>query len=129
LGDDGEAARDWVAFHCGAPWADDSGHADFVWARTMPDLMTLAAGSDDAPQTGATLILEVAGFATGQTLHLAGPGLKEPGMLKVDGLPAAFATIWHANHARFPRGVDIILCAGTELVALPRSLRITSREG
>ena len=42
----------------------------------------------------------------------------------VDGLPADFASAWQANHALFPRGVDIVLCAGTSLAALPRSVAL-----
>ena len=35
-----------------------------------------------------------------------------------------FVQEWAANHAMFPRGVDLILCAGNRLAALPRSVRI-----
>ena len=118
-------AAEWIAFHCGAAAASSVADADFVVTRTMPDLALLADGSDDAPQAGATLIVEVGGFDRGQRLAIAGPGLKAPATLLVDGLPAGFAGQWAANHAKFPRGVDLILCAGSALVALPRSLRVT----
>ena len=119
-----EAARDWIAFHCGAAFASDIGEADFVLADRLPDFASLAAGTDDGPQDGATVIMQVAGFEGGMTLLLSGPGLKAPVSLSVDGLPANFPSLWAANHARFPRGVDLILCAGDRLVALPRSLRV-----
>ena len=45
-------------------------------------------------------------------------------MLTADGLPADFVAVWQRNHALFPRGVDLILCAGTPLAALPRSVSI-----
>jgi alpha-D-ribose 1-methylphosphonate 5-triphosphate synthase subunit PhnH len=45
----------------------------------------------------------------------------------VYGLPRDFAAIWQRNHALFPRGIDLILCAGNQLAALPRSVSI--REG
>jgi alpha-D-ribose 1-methylphosphonate 5-triphosphate synthase subunit PhnH len=119
-----EAARDWIAFHCGAPFASDIAEADFVLVERLPDLASLAAGTDDGPQDGATVILQVEGLGCGTALVLSGPGLKAPVSLSVDGLPANFPSLWAANHARFPRGVDLILCAGDRLVALPRSLRI-----
>lgn len=119
------AARDWAAFHCGAPLAAIQGSAAFVLALTWPDFAQLDAGTDDAPEDGATLILQVAGFDAGTFLTLTGPGLAAPTTLAVDGLPDDFVACWAANHARFPRGVDIILCAGDQLAALPRSLRIT----
>jgi len=112
----------------GAPFVDAIGAAEFALALAMPDLGTLADGSDDAPQDSATLILQVEGFGRGQSLHLAGPGLRVPGLLKVAGLPADFAAAWAANHAKFPRGVDLILCAGTEIAALPRTVRIAVHE-
>ncbi len=129
LGEGCEAAAEWLAFHCGAPFAATIGSADFVLALALPDLSTLADGSDDGPEGGATLILQVEGFDAGPALHIAGPGLRVPATLHIDGLPNGFVAAWAANHARFPRGVDIILCAGAELVALPRSLRISKLEG
>jgi alpha-D-ribose 1-methylphosphonate 5-triphosphate synthase subunit PhnH len=33
-------------------------------------------------------------------------------------------SIWRRNHALFPRGVDLILCAGDKLTALPRTVAI-----
>jgi hypothetical protein len=38
--------------------------------------------------------------------------------------PAGFVRDWAMNRARFPRGVDVILCAGTRIAALPRTVRI-----
>jgi alpha-D-ribose 1-methylphosphonate 5-triphosphate synthase subunit PhnH len=125
LGAGTEAARDWIAFHCGAPFAADPGDADFALALTLPKLATLNAGSDDGPQDGATIILQVASLERGPGFRLAGPGLKAPTTLQVEGLPPDFVPLWAANHQLFPRGVDVILCAGTRLAALPRSLRIT----
>jgi alpha-D-ribose 1-methylphosphonate 5-triphosphate synthase subunit PhnH len=116
-------ARDWIGFHCGAP--PGGADAGFMLDLAMPRLGTLNAGSDDAPEDSATLILQVAALGEGRGFQLAGPGLATPARLLVDGLPADFAAQWAANHALYPRGVDIILCAGTTLTALPRSLRIT----
>jgi alpha-D-ribose 1-methylphosphonate 5-triphosphate synthase subunit PhnH len=59
-----------------------------------------------------------------QRLRLAGPGLREPVSLTLAGLPEDFVAAWAANHALYPRGVDLILCAGHDIVALPRSVAI-----
>lgn len=118
-------ARDWIAFHCGAPFAIDPNSADYVLALSCPQLASLDAGTDDAPEVGATVILQVKGFSAGQSLRLAGPGLAAPETIAVDGLPDDFVSRWTANQALFPRGIDIILCAGDQLAALPRSLQIT----
>jgi alpha-D-ribose 1-methylphosphonate 5-triphosphate synthase subunit PhnH len=161
-----DAARDWIAFHCGAPFVAEPRAARFIVATALPDLSVFDAGSDEAPEESATVIVQVnarfslsslqggegqgeEGRATtlsrvappspnplppkqgerearkGQHLRLSGPGLRTPTVLHVDGLPENFAEIWSRNHALFPRGVDLILCAGDALVALPRSVAVT----
>jgi alpha-D-ribose 1-methylphosphonate 5-triphosphate synthase subunit PhnH len=118
-------ACDWIAFHCGAVVVPRIGDAAFAVACEMPDLDTLNSGSDEIPEGGGTLILQVRGFDRGLRLSLTGPGLAAPAELMVGQLPCNFVTAWEANHALYPRGVDLILCAGATLVALPRSVRIT----
>jgi len=119
------ATRDWITFHTGAPLVTDN--PAFVLALTLPDLAALPAGSDEAPESSVTVILQVAAFGSGQRLVLEGPGLREPARVAIDGLPPDFAAIWQANHALFPRGIDLILCAGRDIMALPRS--VTVKEG
>ena len=120
----GADAADWVRFHCGTDPSPNMADAAFLFAETLPDLATLAQGSDEAPQESATLILQVASLTAGARFTLRGPGLQTSAPLTVTGLPADFAARWAANHAQFPRGVDLILCAGNTLLALPRSLTI-----
>ena len=118
-------ASDWISFHCGATITPRIGEAAFAVAEEMPDLASLNTGSDEIPEDGATLILQVRGFDRGEKLRLAGPGLAAPATIAVQGLPEHFVAAWEANHALYPRGVDLILCTGEELAAFPRSLRIT----
>ena len=118
-------ARDWISFHCGASVSDDIARAAFAVARALPDLAHLHAGSDEAPEDSATLILQVRGFGAGKPLRLAGPGLAAPAALTIDGIPENFVAAWQDCHTLYPRGIDMILCAGTTLAALPRSVRIT----
>jgi len=117
-------ARDWIAFHCGAVAIPAIGRAAFVLATVAPPFDQLDAGSDEAPEESATLILQVRELGSGRPLHLSGPGLRAPALLRIDGLPADFVTAWASNHALFPRGIDIVLCSGMRLAALPRSLCI-----
>lgn len=117
-------ARHWIEFHTGASVTQERAKAAFAVALAMPDLETLFAGTDEAPETSATLIVQVGGFDSGCTLLLDGPGLRETGVLRVEGIPEDFISCWERNRALFPRGVDLILCAGNELVALPRSVSV-----
>ena len=120
---DAPGPREWLTFHCGAGFAP-IGSARFAWGRAMPDLAALYAGSDEAPEEAATLILQVQALGRGRRFRLAGPGLPAPAPFAVDGFPADFPARWAANRARFPVGIDLILCAGTELAALPRSIDV-----
>jgi alpha-D-ribose 1-methylphosphonate 5-triphosphate synthase subunit PhnH len=50
--------------------------------------------------------------------------LREDALLAVTGLPPDFAAIWQRNRSGFPLGVDLMLCAGTTLAALPRTVTV-----
>lgn len=123
LDPDAEPARPWIAFHTGAPQSP-LGACMFALALSLPDLARLPAGTDEAPETSATIILQVASLETGQRFILNGPGLREPRTVAINGLPRDFAAIWQANRALFPRGVDLILTAGNQLAALPRGITV-----
>ncbi len=118
------AARNWIAFHCGTAFAKTPEQAGFVVATRLPDLGALDTGTDEAPEQASTAIVQVAALGEGPAYRLAGPGLAAPAMLRVRGLPDDFIVRWQANQALYPRGVDLMLCAGTVLAALPRSVRI-----
>ena len=96
--------------------------AAFAVADTLPDLTDFAAGTDLAPELSATLLVQVANLGAGAALRLSGPGLRVPEVLYAEGLPADFVARWAANHALYPRGVDLLLCCGPRIAALPRSV-------
>ena len=118
------AARGWIEFHCGAPIVTDPARASFVLALAMPDLTALNAGTHEMPESSATVILTVASLDAGTRYRLSGPGLRQPAIFSTTGLPDGFVAAWRDNHARFPRGVDLLLCAGSRLAALPRTTMI-----
>jgi alpha-D-ribose 1-methylphosphonate 5-triphosphate synthase subunit PhnH len=122
--DAGADAEAWLRFHCGAPAAPAAQAAFLLATGAPPPLATLLAGTEEEPERGATLLLQVASLAEGSGWRLAGPGIEHHHRLAVGGLPAGFADSWAANRAQFPRGVDVILCAQDRIAALPRSLAI-----
>ena len=117
------SAGTWIAFHTGAPIVART-RAMFAMALSLPDLGGLPGGSDEMPETSATVILQVASLTSGSRFVLEGPGLREPRIVTIDGLPADFAAIWQRNRDLYPRGIDLILCGGDRLAALPRSVDI-----
>lgn len=121
---DAEPAREWLRFHTGCPEAP-LGSARFVLAAgAMPGLAALDPGTDEAPQDSATLILQVAALEEGAGMRLRGPGIERDHLLHASGLAPGFRTSWAANRARFPRGVDLFLCCGHRLAAIPRGTEI-----
>ena len=118
------AARDWLVFHCGAAIAADPAKCVFGLALSFPDLSRFSAGTHEEPETSATIVCQVDSFASGKTFRLSGPGLRAPADLTVAGLPPDFSEIWARNRALFPRGIDLILCAGDALTALPRTVSL-----
>ncbi len=124
LDPDAAASHEWIAFHCGAPLATGPETCAFALALSLPDLAALPAGSHEAPERSATMILQIRAFEGGRRFRLEGPGMREPTVLAIDGLAAEFSGAWQRNRARFPLGVDIILCTGTQLAALPRSVTV-----
>lgn len=114
---------DYLRFHCGCPLAarPDGARFALVRAAELPPLAAFPPGSDDYPDQSATVIVEVGGLRPEGPLVLSGPGIGEESRLGVDGLPEDFRAQWAANHAKFPRGVDLFLTCGPLLCGLPRT--------
>ena len=105
-------AADWLRFHCGVALVGP-GAAAFPVCLSLPPLASFDWGSHDGPETSATVILQIPSFEDGPRLRLSGPGLREPETVRLGALPTGFVDEWRANHAAYPRGVDLVLCAGT----------------
>lgn len=123
--DAGERVAAWLGFHAGCPIVPAPRAARFALATgAVPMLDALDPGTEEEPQLSATLILQVAALEAGSGWHLTGPGIEHAHHLRVTGLPEDFLTQWRAQRRHFPCGVDVILCAGTRLAALPRTVQI-----
>jgi len=118
----------WLTFHTGARIVAEPARAAFALiadAAALADLETFAQGTDIYPDRSTTLILQVASLTGGPALKLAGPGIAGHAHLAVAGLPADIAPRLAANHALFPRGVDLVLACPEGVAALPRTTRVT----
>lgn len=115
-----------LRFHTGLQICDDAAQADFILLSRgcpLPPLAGLKAGTAEYPDRSATLLIEVEQFNT-QQIEGSGPGIPTSRRFGATDLPNDFWTQWQQNHARFPRGVDVILLAGEYIAGLPRSTRI-----
>ena len=133
-GRDVAAALAYLSFHTGAPRTETTAEADFAVVTDgamTPRLNCFSVGTDELPERSTTLIVQVAALESGDAdgageggWRLTGPGIDGRAYLSVDGLRKGLAGELALNSELFPRGVDLILCAGPRLVALPRTTRI-----
>lgn len=123
------AAADWIRFHTGAPLtpdADNSAFALIADASDMPNFADFAQGSAEYPDRSTTVIAQTDSF-DGETFTLAGPGIQTERVVALGALPHDFPERWTANRGLFPRGIDLVLAVGDEIVALPRTVRISRK--
>jgi len=119
----------YLTFHTGArivSAASQSAFALVAAPEALPDLTGFALGTDVYPDRSTTLVLQVTSLTEGPRFRLAGPGIKGETFLAVAGLPTDIIARLAANHALFPRGVDLILAGPQGVAALPRTTRVTS---
>lgn len=126
-GFDGDAMKTWLRFHSGAPLATQPDQAVFALldGRQMPALDSFAFGTDEAPDRGATLFIQVPSLTGAHGMIWRGPGIKDSVAVPFCGLDQA---IWRRRAAlsiEFPRGLDLYLGCGQDVLALPRSTAIT----
>ena len=125
------AVSQWIRFRAGTPLTIEPSEAAFAIVadpRNAPDFSCFSLGSEDYPDRSTTIILQIEGFS-GRTMTLEGPGIDGARTLAARFLPDDFAERLAANRELFPRGVDLILTAGEDLAALPRSIRLISMGG
>jgi alpha-D-ribose 1-methylphosphonate 5-triphosphate synthase subunit PhnH len=124
------AVAAWLRFQSDAPLVVDGSRASFALIHSgsaLPDFETFAAGTPEYPDRSTTLVVQVDTLIEGPELILRGPGIKGTVSLRAGGLPSDFVGRMQANRALFPRGVDLLLTCGAELVALPRSTHVTAK--
>lgn len=120
----------WLAFHTGALVTGERSESAFAFVEAgapLPPLSTFAAGSQEYPDRSTTVVFELASLASGQVFVLEGPGIDGSLEIAAAGLPSHFESMWAENAALYPRGVDLVLAAGSRFVCLPRTVKIKRR--
>lgn len=117
--------HDFLRFHTGVSLADEPQEADFAVlpaAEGGAELWSaMRLGTDTAPQDGATLLIDGAGLAENGGLGWQGPGIETVQRLAATRLDDAFWAARQALASDYPRGIDLLLCDGAALAALPRT--------
>lgn len=119
----------WLRFQTGAPLTGGASLAAFALIHSgaaLPDFESFALGTPEYPDRSTTLVIQVDTLTEGPELIISGPGIRGTSSLRVGALPSDFVERMQANRALFPRGVDLLLVYGHDLVALPRSTHVSA---
>lgn len=125
------AVGEWLRFHTGAPLTREKAEARFAFAEANAPLSSFglfSTGTQEYPDRSTTLILEVAALDKGRALTLTGPGIKDRAAIAPLGLAETFLRQWAENRSLFPRGIDLVLTSGRQMLCLPRTCQIMARE-
>ncbi|RKQ40248.1 phosphonate C-P lyase system protein PhnH [Enterobacter sp. R1(2018)] len=121
-----EATTQNVRFHTNAPLCLAPEQAQFAVAGetiSADELNALAQGTDVAPDTSATLILQVSSLSGGRMLRLTGAGIREERMIAPQLPECVLHELTERPHP-FPLGIDLILTCGERLLAIPRTTHV-----
>ena len=124
------AAVTYLRFHAGAPIVSDPKEAAFALVcdpANLPPFEAFAFGTEEYPDRSTTIVIAVDGFDGPEALTVEGPGLETSGSMSPTPLPADFPDRMVANHAMFPRGLDVVFAAPGLVAGLPRSSRSSGR--
>ena len=122
-----EGLERFIAFHCGCPVTEDPAEAAFALVTdplAMPPLGAFGQGTPEYPDRSTTLVLQVQALNGDGGPLLRGPGIEDSRRFDAEPLPPGFWAQARANHAGFPRGVDLIFAAPAHLAAVPRSTHL-----
>jgi alpha-D-ribose 1-methylphosphonate 5-triphosphate synthase subunit PhnH len=126
VGSDELQLSTYLRFHCGCPITAQPKNAALGLIRDSMlacRAFEFPIGTDEYPDTSATVILEVGSLVAGPPRTIKGPGIRST----VEFAPTVhdeFWRAWHANTQLYPCGIDVILTCANQLAALPRSSRL-----
>ena len=115
-----------LRFHTNAPLVEQPQQATFAVSSdtiSSEQLNALCEGSAVAPETSATLIVQVSSLSGGRMLRLTGAGIAEERMIAPQ-LPSCILHEMTERPHPFPLGVDLILTCGERLLAIPRTTHV-----
>ena len=115
-----------LRFHTGAPLVEQPQQAIFAVASdtiSAEQLNVLSAGTVVAPETGVTLVVQLASLSGGRMLRLTGAGIAEERMIAPQ-LPECIIEELTERPHPFPLGIDLILTCGERLLAIPRTTHV-----
>lgn len=131
MSDSSEVAK-WLKFHSGAPVVSDPSICHFALIADpsrLVDLSCFALGSNEFPDRSTTLIVQVESLTRGSRYELRGPGIDGTAILHATIAPRDLFERLSINQTLFPRGIDVVLVANDQIVAIPRTTRLVAQGG
>jgi alpha-D-ribose 1-methylphosphonate 5-triphosphate synthase subunit PhnH len=118
----------WLRFHTGAPFTTAPEQAAFALVLPVDGTVNLRRfnqGEAKYPDRATTVVIMLASLECGPSLTLRGPGIETELAIAPGGLSAAFWEERNELVSHFQFGIDLMLCAGDQMISLPRTTRIT----
>lgn len=118
----------WLRFHTGAPVTDTSKDAAFALVLPIDGNVSLSSfnqGDAKYPDRATTIVIMLPSLDNGAVLTLRGPGIETQTSIAPQGLSSEFWEERNELVAHFQFGIDLMLCAGDQMISLPRTTRIT----
>lgn len=116
---DTPAVREWITFHCNAPFSDAPScmFALGDWQDLLP-LDQYPIGTSEYPDRSATLVVEMHELKP-EGHELSGPGIKTTSQLSLPNLEH-----FQRNGLFYPLGLDFYFTHDDKIAALPRTTKI-----
>lgn len=120
-----EEIKNWLLFHTGCRFANDTKQADFavIWdINNMPNLSQFKQGTPVYPEDSTTLLIMVGAIRESlrQQQKLTGAGIDGKITMPIN-LSDSFWQQWQQNHNSYPQGIDIYFFFETQVIGLPRT--------
>lgn len=122
--------RAWLSFHTGCRFVAETKEADFAFiadVAEMPKLSDFHWGTAEQPETSTTLLIQIAGWQSGQPVTLTGAGILDRQAIAPQ-LPRRFWDGWEQNYQAYPFGVDVFCFTQDAVMGLPRTVKAEVRE-
>lgn len=115
--------QDWLQFHTGCRFCVEPDEAAFAVVHDLSAMALdeLSWGSAEAPESSATLLVQVSALDSGPSVILAGPGILHTRNISPE-VPVIFWQDWQRNHRAYPRGLDVFLLSEKAVMGLPRTV-------
>lgn len=121
------AVKDWLVFHAGCQFVDNSQEADFALVKqgqSLPSLTQFSWGTPEIPEQSTTVLVQTDGFDTGESVVIQGPGIQTQQRVSFGELPDRFWLDWQDNSHSYPLGIDMLWFCDRAVIGLPRTSRL-----